>query len=355
MNDEPRVWISSKKLKNGKRSYYLRWIDLTTGKWKNKVAGTDRKRVEREAAKLETELRKGTHVDVKNTPWGQFVAEHVATIRKKEHRNNVERTLTGFGIVCAPRGPHAVTYGMIERYVAHLEQHGNPPTKQLDHNHKTKPSAIATINLRLRILRAALGKAVKRGYAPANPMANWDWEKENDPTPRVLDGTEKKRLLDAAPTRQWQAFIYVDMVTGCRLTELLCLAWERVNLQDATILVTKTKGKKDRLMPLTPKAVRTLRSLQAATLKDGGPFIGMGHKRTVQKTFTEIVESAGIAKCTIHNLRDTYCTDLAKAGVNQRIVQELAGHKSMMTTARYYQLVNTDTKRDAVRRLANVG
>ena len=35
MNDEPKVWISSRKLKSGKRSYYLRWIDLTTGKWRN--------------------------------------------------------------------------------------------------------------------------------------------------------------------------------------------------------------------------------------------------------------------------------------------------------------------------------
>ena len=41
MNDEPRVWISSRALKAGKRSYHLRWIDLATGKWRNQKAGTD--------------------------------------------------------------------------------------------------------------------------------------------------------------------------------------------------------------------------------------------------------------------------------------------------------------------------
>ena len=49
---ETKVWISSKKLKSGKRSYYLRWIDHTSGKWKNKAAGSDRKRVERHMGPL---------------------------------------------------------------------------------------------------------------------------------------------------------------------------------------------------------------------------------------------------------------------------------------------------------------
>ena len=50
MNDEPKVWISSRKLKSGKRSYHLRWIDLATGKWRNQKVGTDHKRAERQAA-----------------------------------------------------------------------------------------------------------------------------------------------------------------------------------------------------------------------------------------------------------------------------------------------------------------
>ena len=47
MFHEVHVWISSRKLKSGKRGFYLRWIDDTSGKWKNKAAGTDRKRAER--------------------------------------------------------------------------------------------------------------------------------------------------------------------------------------------------------------------------------------------------------------------------------------------------------------------
>ena len=65
-----------------------------------------------------------------------------------------------------------------------------------------------------------------------------------------------------------------------------------------------------------------------------------------------IVEAAGINRCTVHDLRRTFCSDLAAAGVNQVVVQRLAGHASMATTAQYYQAVGDQTKRAAIRKLA---
>ena len=68
--------------------------------------------------------------------------------------------------------------------------------------------------------------------------------------------------------------------------------------------------------------------------------------------FNDIVATAGIAKCTVHDLRRTFCTDLARLGVNQSVVQRLAGHVSPATTERYYQYIDDETKRDAVSRLS---
>lgn len=353
MNDEPKVWISSRALKSGKRSYYLRWIDSATCKWRNQKAGTDRKRAERQAALLEEKLREGTYVEVHRVAWAHFVQEHLSTKKAGAHRDNIERTLLGFGQVCNPAGPHAVSYVMLERYDAYLSQHGNPPIKP--RGNKEKPSSVATRTLRLRIMRAALNKAVKRGYVSKSVMDGWTWEDEDSPAPRALEGAEKEALLSACPDHRWQTFIHVGYSTGCRLNELRRLSWDRVSFDRAEIHVTKTKGKRDRVVPLTPHAVQMLRKLQASTLRDGGPFLGMGHTRTIQKHFDSIVVAAKIKRCTIHNLRDTFCTDLARAGVNQRIVQELAGHESIVTTARFYQYVSDDAKRDAVRRAARVG
>ncbi len=86
------------------------------------------------------------------------------------------------------------------------------------------------------------------------------------------------------------------------------------------------------------------------TLKDGGPFKSFS-KSVLCKQFKDAVKAAAIKRCTIHDLRRTFCTDLARLGVNQLVVQRLAGHATASTTARYYQWVDDDMKRDAIAKL----
>ena len=71
----------------------------------------------------------------------------------------------------------------------------------------------------------------------------------------------------------------------------------------------------------------------------------------VPNKFRMIVDAAGIERCTIHDLRRTLCTDLACLGVNQLVVQKLAGHASATTTTKYYQHIDDGTKRAAVAKL----
>lgn len=337
-DDEPKVWISSRSIKGGRRSYYLRWIDLATGKWRNQKAGTDRKRAEREAALLEGELRQGTYCETRHVRWQVFADEHVATIRGKTDRTDAERTLRLFADCCTPLGPHTVSYAMIEKFVAYL--------------HGRRKNSVATVNKRLRYLRGALNKAVRRGYIVRNPMDEWQWEREEQKIPRALSESEKAKLLDACPTEQWRVFVFVALTTGCRRGELLALTWDRVHLDTAQVVITGTKAKRDRVQPLHSDAVVMLRALQASTLRHGGPFAGLGRPGWVCEQFRVIVEAAGIARCTIHDLRRTFCTDLARLGVNQLIAQRLAGHASSSTTAKYYQHIDDGSKRDAILKLA---
>ena len=176
MNDEPKVWISSRKLRSGKRSYYLRWIDLATGKWRNQKVGSDRKRAERDATLLEEKLAQGTYCETRHVRWQLFADEHVATIRGKTDSADAERTLRLFADCCVPLGPHAITYAMIEKFVAHM--------------YSKRKNTVATVNKRLRYLRGALNKAVKRGYIVRNPMDEWQWEREEVKIPRALSADE---------------------------------------------------------------------------------------------------------------------------------------------------------------------
>ena len=348
MNDNIQVWIRKRKLKKKcrcrgpcrckeKHTYHLRWLDLATGGWRSKKVGTDRKVAEREAAVLEKQIQDGTFREQRRVTWGAFVAEHVANLdRTSATVSDVKRTLEAFGEICKPAGPHAVTYRMIEHYVDHLKGRGN---------------SVATRNKRLRYLRAAFNRAIKRGYLSKNPMSGWEWAKVDLKAPRVLTADEKTKLLDACPTDQWRAFVFVALTTGCRRGELLGLTWNRVDLETGGIVVTGTKAHRDRTQPLNEQAIRMLRGLQASTLKDGGPFQSLKSVNAANR-FRIIVERSGIAYCSIHDLRKTFCTDLARLGVNQLVVQRLAGHACSATTATYYQHVNDQMKREAVAKLA---
>jgi len=337
MNDEARVWIRKRRLKSGRTTYHLRWIYPQSRSWKSLKVGRDSKRAEREAAKLEEQLRSGTYRDTRRISWDEFQDEHVGMIRGAVNRAESERTLRDFGIICRPLGPQSVTYSMVEAYVRHLVEKGN---------------STATRNKRLRYLRAAFNKAIRRGYIVRSPMDGWEWEKEEDRVPRALTADEKPKLLDACPTTQWRTFVYLALTTGCRRNELLKLAWDRVDYDNAWLLITGTKSHRDRLQPLPNEAIPMLREVQAQTMRDGGPFVSLGAPSQVCHRFRQIVEAAGIAHCTIHDLRRTFCTDLARLGVNQVVAQRLAGHASSSTTARYYQHVDDGMKRDAVARLA---
>lgn len=335
MSDEIRAWIV-KRARNGKTAYDLRWWDTATGKFRSKCAGTDRRRAEREKVRLEADLSDGTHLDLRRITWPEFVAEHIEKMdRRPATVEDTKRTLDEFGAVCKPRSPRHVTYRMIEDYHQHLRKKGN---------------SVATRNKRMRYLRAVLNVAIKRDYLKSNPMDKWVWGSEERKIPRVLTEAEKSKIMDACPSDVWRTFVHIALTTGCRRGELIGLTWDRVSLDDASVVVTGTKAHQDRVQPLDPIGVGMLRDLQAATMKDGGPFQSLKTVNPANR-FRLIVERAGIAHCTIHDLRKTFCTDLARLGVNQLVVQRLAGHASGATTAKYYQHVDDGTKRAAVAKL----
>ncbi len=64
-----------------------------------------------------------------------------------------------------------------------------------------------------------------------------------------------------------------------------------------------------------------------------------------------IVRRSGIERCTLHDLRRTFASQLAMADVNQAVVQRLAGHASITTTLRHYTGIFPEVLRSAQMRL----
>lgn len=339
MSDEQRVWIRKRLTKSGKITYHLRWIDPASGKWKSRKAGSDRKRVDREAATLEQQLNDGTYTDLRSVTWAEFVKEHTDRIPGIGNRIEAKRTLDEFGKETKQAPPRRVTFAMVESYVEALGVKGNTQ---------------ATINKKLRYLRAAFNKAVKRGYLAKSPMVSWDWTAEQEKPIRELSQSDQARLLAAAKDLygfRWWAFVYSAVSTGGRRGELLSLPWDRVDFKDGSVLFTHTKGRRNRRVPVLSGPMRVLRRLQAQTLRQGGPFIGLNDQNRLQDEWDAILKASGIAHATPHDLRRTYITRLIRAGVSLPTVQKLAGHVSINTTLKYYNHVGADDLRAGVEKL----
>ena len=112
-----------------------------------------------------------------------------------------------------------------------------------------------------------------------------------------------------------------------------------------------------RIVPLPDPAVNVLAELQLLAVEGQeylfvngkGPAKGDRLKRqNLWRDFQVIREKAGLAKCSFHDLRKSYCTNLAGA-VPLHVVQELAGHADIRTTRKHYLKVR-DEQIDAARR-----
>ncbi len=331
------VWIETRKGKKGK-TYRVRWCDPHSDTVRSHSCGADKAKAREDCAMKRRQLRNGIG-DIRSMSWEDFAKEDVQNLAdggaSRNHVKATERTLNDFAGVCRPSGPVDVTAAMTERYRIQLVQRGlsNP-----------------TINKNLRELKASLARAVERNYIRQRPVIKMLREKRR--ILRTLSIDEKKKLINACPDQQWKTFVYLAMTTGMRRKELVSLTWENVDLERRTIEIINSKGH-DRVAPLVSSAVDMLGKLRQTGARIGGPMFvrddGVPYfLRMASSDFGCIVKAAGIRHCTLHDLRRTFCTDLARGGVNQVICQALAGHVSGETTAKFYQAVDDEMRRAAV-------
>lgn len=345
---DSRVWIRKRKLKKKCRcrgpcrckprySYDLRWLG-SDGRWRSKSAGRDKKLADRAASRLEDELARGTHKDIRRIGWDAFVAEHVAHIEGAANASQAKRTLTEFGRVRKLTELRRITFADVEAYVDYLRGIGNAP---------------ATIAKKLRYCRGAFNLAVHRGYLAESPMRGWRWEKQKKRELRILTVDEETKLLASAEKLygfKMVMFIRFVLETWARLSEATGLSWGDVGFENSCVMFRDTKSNEDRYVPFAEGSglLGDLQRLKAQTLQAGGPFAEYDCKPNLHRKWGRLVKDAGIPEITRHDLRRTGITRALLNNMPPVAVQRLAGHANIETTMRYYVQVNRKDLRDAV-------
>jgi integrase/recombinase XerC len=213
--------------------------------------------------------------------------------------------------------------------------------------------ASSTVARKLASMRSFFAFGHREGWVRSNPAKPLRSPRRSRKLPSFLTGDEIGRLLAAPPAADAagirdRAILEVMYSSGVRVQELVNLNDTDLDLRGGTIRV-RGKGRRERLGIVGSHAQSALRAWLAARPKAALP----GGGRAIQPLFTnkfgtrlsvrgvarlleKHLATAGLAgRASPHTLRHSFATHLLDAGADIRSVQELLGHKSLVTTQIY--------------------
>jgi len=239
------------------------------------------------------------------------------------------------GGVCP--GPGELTVADLRGYLAAMHEAGYAPT---------------TIARRLASLRSFFRFGQREGWAKANLAKPLRTPRQPRKLPHFLSVEEIGRLLAAPPLDQPlglrdRAILETCYAAGLRISEVVGLNDSDLDLEAGVIRI-RGKGRKERLAPIGTYAIRALRRWLAARTvqgqESGSPlapvFTNKFGRRLSARSLARMLEKylrrTGLdRRTTPHSLRHSFATHLLDRGADIRSVQELLGHKSLVTTQIY--------------------
>jgi len=198
-----------------------------------------------------------------------------------------------------------------------------------------KPITKATVNRELACLRAIMNMAIDAGYMSENPVSKAKLFKEDTKINRVLTEEEFIKLLNHS-AKHLKYILEAALFTGMRLSEVLNLRWQDINISEGYLVATKTKNGEMREIPINENLKMTFEQIERHPDSDFVFTKNNGEKFTSIKTaFKSAIVRAGIEPLRFHDLRHSFASHLVMNGVDLVTVKELLGHKSINMTMRY--------------------
>lgn len=213
------------------------------------------------------------------------------------------------------KGPEDVAKEDVKRYLAHMVSQKRAPR---------------SVNLARAALLFYYNVVLERNFA------NIKVPKIKASLPTVLTKEEVARLIAAARTRKSRFIIKLLYSSGMRVSELVRLKVEDVELSSNVAWVRSGKGGKDRMVILSRELKDELSRKKPGFFVLTGRSGGSMSERTVQNILANTARRARIVKhVTPHTLRHSFATHLLEAGNDIRVIQELLGHANLQTTQIY--------------------
>jgi len=214
----------------------------------------------------------------------------------------------------------------------------------------------ATITAKLSTLKSFFGWLAAEDHLQRDPAARVKPPKKEKRMPKALTIEELELLRESASTIRQRALMEVMYATGCRLSEVV-----RMNRQDIDISRQSArvigKGDKEREVYFSFRSLYHLRrylgtrsdAIPALFVTERKPYHRLGN-RSIQRDIDRVAAAAGLDKrVTPHILRHTFATLSLNNGADLVSIQHMLGHASPTTTQIYAHLTD-ERKREQHKR-----
>jgi len=201
---------------------------------------------------------------------------------------------------------------------------------------KERGYSASSMNLAISSIRFFYGEVLK-----INIVNEQRRPRQDKNLPMVLSKTEINTILNNENNIKHRLLLTLAYSSGLRVSEVVSLKKEHIDLSRGVIYVNLGKGRKDRCTILSQKAVFLIKQYLACNEIQTWIFPGQKPAkplsiRSAQNIFYKAIHQAKIQKeVSIHSLRHTFATHLLESGIDIRYIQALLGHSSLRTTERY--------------------
>ena len=196
------------------------------------------------------------------------------------------------------------------------------------------------------------------GYTECDPTELLESPKIGKHLPEVLSLEEINNIIAAIDLSQLEGqrdrtIIEILYSCGLRVSELCDLSVSDLFLDEGYLRVTG-KGDKQRLVPMSPRAIEELKkwfidrnTIDPKPGEEDFVFLSMRRRQhlsriTVFHIIRQYASSAGIKKkISPHTFRHTFATHLLEGGANLRAIQAMLGHECISTTEIYTHIDRT--------------
>jgi site-specific recombinase XerD len=243
----------------------------------------------------------------------------------------------------------------IRAFILYLQQEAKTP-------HTFKPLSYCTVQGYVRTLKAFFSWLLREEYIESNPMLKIPVPKAPIKIVTTFSDDQVSRLIDTCNRSNGQgyrnlAILMLLLDSGIRVSELIGINLDDVNLSEGSILIRRSKGNKERIVPIGSlvqkilwKYINNYRPIPMTDRITGLFLSERGFPLTksgIQQMLRRYGRQSGISgmRCSPHVFRHTFAKNYLLNGGDIFSLQKILGHSSLASVRVYLNLLASDIKK----------